>query len=151
MLCVMIDSDENVNAPKFLPFEGMWLATNPPGAVTCARVVNDRLLIPYSFGNPEKLTGHYYDCRVFGGKLYCRFEHFDSAMAGIMFLSIGPNHALHGGRWNIDRISEADRQDCSRWTESLPGMQPVVWVRILKRETPDWAEKCFREDWPNKS
>jgi hypothetical protein len=147
----MIDSYENTNTARFLPFEGMWLATNPSGAVTCARVVNGKLLIPYSFGNPGKITGHYYDCRVLGGKLFCRFEHFDSALAGVMFLSIGQNHTLHGGRCATDLISEADQQDCSRWTESLPGIRPVIWVRILKMETPNWAKKYFLEDWSNKA
>lgn len=146
----MIDSDKNISAAKFLPFEGMWLATNPSGAITCARVVNGRLLIPYSFGNLGKLTGHYFDCRLMGKTLRCRFEHFDSALAGVMFLAVGPNQTLQGGRWTNDQISDADQKDYSRWSASLPGMKPVVWVRMHNKPTPAWAEKYFNEDWPNK-
>jgi hypothetical protein len=146
----MIDSDETSNATMFRPFEGMWLATHPSGAITCARLVKDRLLIPYSFGNPEKLTGHYFDCRVIGETLYCRFEHFDSALAGVMFLTIGSDDKLEGGRWTTDQISEADQKDHARWSAALPGLKPVVWIRILNKPTPAWAEKYFAEEWPNK-
>lgn len=146
----MIDSGEGKSADRFRPFEGMWLATNPSAAIVCAKVIKSRLLIPYSFGNPERLTGHHYDCQVVGEILYCRFENFDSANAGVMFLSVGPNYTLKGGRWANNQISEADRQDFSRWSESLPGMRPVVWIHCPKRETPHWAEKYFQEDWPNK-
>jgi hypothetical protein len=143
-------SDESSNAIAFQPFEGMWLASYPAGAIYCARTVGGQLLVPYSFGNPEKLTGHYFDCRVVGGKLYCRFEHFDSAQAGVMFLTVGPNHTLQGGRWNNDQLSETDQKDFSRWSAALPGMKAVTWIRILNKPIPDWAERYFREDWPNK-
>lgn len=146
----MIDSGENNQATAFQPFEGMWLASHPAGAITCARLVNGHLLIPYSFGNPEKLTGHYFDCRVNGKGLYSRFEHFDSAQAGVMFLTIGPNHTLQGGRWHNSQLSEADQQDCSRWSAALPGMKVLTWIRILNKPAPEWAEKYFTEDWPNK-
>jgi hypothetical protein len=131
-------------------FEGMWLATKPSGLVACAKVINGKLLIPYSFGRGEKLTGHYYDCRVVGEKIFCRFEQFDSAVAGVVFLAVAPNETLKGGRWMNDKISEAVRRDISCLSESLPDMQLTVWVRIPNKETPQWAEKYFNEDWPNK-
>ena len=134
----------------FHPFEGMWLATRPAGAVICAKVVNGKLLVPYSFGGDGKLTGHYFDCQVFKGTLFCRFEHFDSALAGIIFLTVAPNETLKGGRWMKEQILESIQQDIFCLSESLPGMQPIVWVRILGKETPPWAEKYFTDDWPNK-
>jgi hypothetical protein len=146
----MIDSGQTASAAKFRPFEGMWLATKPSGAVACAKVINGKLLIPYSSSGAEKLTGHYYDCHVIEGTLFCRFEHFDSASAGVLFLTLAPNETLKGGRWMNDQISEAIRRDISCLSESLPGMQPTVWVRIRDKETPPWAEKYFLEDWPNK-
>lgn len=128
----------------------MWLATKPAGAVACARMVNGKLLIPYSFGGQGKLTGHHYDCRIVGETLYCRFEHFDSANSGVLYLGVGPNETLKGGRWLNDQISEAVQRDISLLTESTPGMQSVVWVRMLKPKMPSWAAKYFREEWPNK-
>jgi len=128
----------------------MWLATKPSGAVVCAKMINGELLIPYSFSEEEKLVGHYYGCRVAGKTLFCRFEHFDSAVAGVLFLTVGPNETLKGGRWMNNQVPEVVQEDIFRLSDSLPGMQPVVWIRILKKETPGWAEKYFREDWPNK-
>jgi len=148
--CRVIDSGQTGNAAKFRPFEGMWLTTKPSGAVACAKMVNGKFLIPYSFSEGKKLAGHYYDCRVMGKTLYCCFEHFDSAIAGVLFLTVGPNETLKGGRWMNNQVPEIIRKDIFRLSESLPGMQPIVWVRILKKETPEWADKYFREDWPNK-
>jgi hypothetical protein len=131
-------------------FEGMWLVSKPTGAVACAKIINGKLLIPQSFSEGKKLAGHYYDCRVIEKTVFCRFEHFDSAVAGVLFLTVAPNETLKGGRWMNNQISEAVQKDISQLSESLPGMQPVVWIRILNKETPQWAEKYFLEDWPNK-
>jgi hypothetical protein len=146
----MIDSVSEGAVTQFRPFEGIWLATVPSGTVACAKVFNGKLLIPYSFGGEGKLTGHYFDCRVIGGTLYSRFEQFDSARSGVLLLTVGSNETLKGGRWMNEQVSEAVRQDISRLSESLPKMQRTVWIRVLKAETPEWAEKYFREDWPNK-
>lgn len=132
----------------FHPFEGFWLATKPSGAIAYAKVINEKLFIPYSFGE-EKLAGHYYDCQVIEKTLFCRFEQFDSAASGVLFLDLVSNETLKGGRWLNSEIPEIARQDISVLSESLPGMQAVVWLRMNK-ETPPWAEKYFAEDWPNK-
>ena len=134
----------------FQPFEGIWLATVPSGAVACAKVINGKLQIPYASSGEGKLTGHYYDCRVIGETLFGRFEQFGSAGAGVLFLTVAPNETLKGGRWMDQQVPEAVRQDASRLSESLPGMQPTVWVRMLNKPTPGWAEKYFRDEWPNK-
>jgi hypothetical protein len=147
----MIDSEKPADANLFRPFEGLWITTKSPGDLACAKTADGKLLIPYSRDGSVKPIGHYYDCKIIGTTLYGRFEHFDSALAGIIFLKIGPNETLIGGRWANNQIPEAVRQDISKCSESLPGMRPVVWVRILNKEIPDWAEKYFREEWPNKS
>src|ERR1700722_5312045 len=144
----MIDSAP-ATGTVFRPFEGIWLATIPSGAVICVRAIKNNLFIPYSLDGERKLTGHYYDCRVVGKTLFCRFEQFDSAVGGVVFLNPGPNETLKGGRWLNSKVPEAARQDISVLSESLPGMQPIVWVPI-RRQTPTWAEKYFTEDWPNK-
>ncbi len=146
----MIDSEQVAGTAEFHPFEGMRLTTKSPGDMACAKFINGKLLIPYSRDGIGKPIGHYYDCKVIEGTLHCRFEHFDSAHAGVLFLSVGPNHTPRGGPWTNQHLTEADRQDCSRWTKSLPRMKPVVWVRILKQAIPVWAEKYFQEGWPKK-
>lgn len=106
--------------------------------------------MPYSFGGEGKLSGHYFDCCVVRGLLFCRFEHFDSATSGALFLDVGPNETLRGGRWTSNQLPEALQQDISLLSDSVPGMQPLVWVRMLRPEVPEWAARYFREDWPNK-
>jgi hypothetical protein len=141
---------EQATDNKFKPFEGLWLMAKPVAGIACAKVVNGTLLIPYSFSE-EKLTGHYYGCRIIENTLFCHFEHFDKAFAGVLFLNVAPNETLKGGRWKSDQVSEAVKQNISCLSESLPEMQPVVWVRILSKETPQWAKRYFEdEDWPNK-
>ena len=140
------------NSPEediFLPFEGFWLASKPSGALAYSKVINKKLLIPYSSGDKGKLTGHYYDCQVVGKTLFCRFEQFDSASIGVLFLDFVSNETLSGGRWLNSQIPEVVRENVSSLSKSLPGMQPVTWVRMNKK-APAWAEKYFVEDWPNK-
>jgi hypothetical protein len=149
MLVAVIDSDKKNSADTFRLFEGMWLATNPSGTIICAKVVDGKLLIACSYASKGNLTGHYFDCRVAAGRLYCRFENFDSALAGVAFLAVGPDEKLKGGRWANDEIADVVRQDCSQWSEALPGMKPVSWVRILTFATPEWANKYFLEGRPN--
>jgi hypothetical protein len=147
----MIDECGNTtSAASFQPFEGMWLATRPAGAVACAKVVNRESLIPYSFGGEGKLTGHYYNCRVAGTTLVSRFEQFDSAVSGVLLLAIAPNETLKGGRWLDEQVPEVVREDIFCLSESLPGMLSTVWIRMSGVETPEWAERYFREPWPNK-
>jgi hypothetical protein len=134
---------------QFRPFEGFWLTTKPSGAIACAKIIDERLFVPYSFGKDGKLTGHYYDCQVVGKTLFCRFEQFDSAVGGVLFLNPGSDETLKGGRWLNNKIPEIVRHDLPSLSDSLPGMQAVVWVRMNK-ETPEWAKKYFTEEWPNK-
>ena len=119
--------------------------------MACVKAVKGQLLIPYSFGEEGKLTGHYYDCRIVGTNLVCHFEQFDSARSGMLFLKAGPNETLTGGRWMKEQIPDEVRRDISRLSMSLPGMEATVWVRIPKKDTPAWAKKYFSEDWPNKA
>jgi hypothetical protein len=144
----IIDSIATKGNP-FHPFEGFWLATKPSGVIAYAKVINGKLLIPYSYSGQEKLNGHYFDCRVVGKTLFCRFEQFDTAVAGVLFLDSVSNETLKGGRWLNTKIPDEVQQDISSIPKILPGMQSVVWVRMNK-ETPQWAEKYFTEDWPNK-
>jgi hypothetical protein len=146
----VIDPGKQINDAIFENFQGLWLVSKPSGAVACVMAHDGKLLIPYSFGGSGKLTGHYYDSKVNEKTLFCRFESFDSSVGGVMFLTVAPNETLTGGRWMNDQIPETARQDVSQWSESLPGMQPVVWIRILNQETPQWAKKYFEEEWPNK-
>lgn len=111
-----------------------------------AKSINGKLLIPYSCGE-GKLSGHYYDCRVVESTLFCRFEQFDSAVAGVLYVELISNETLKGGRWLNDKAPDVVQREIVTLSESVPGMQPVVWLR-MKKEIPQWAEKYFiDEDW----
>lgn len=148
----MPDSAQTKNEIHFRPFEGMWLLRNfPTGGVACGKTIDGKLFIPFSLSEQKKAVGHCYDCQVVKGKLFCRFEHFDSATSGALCLAVGPNHTLIGGRWLKDRIPSPILQNISSLSDSLPGKQDIVWIRILDKEVPAWAQKYFTEDWPNKN
>jgi hypothetical protein len=128
----------------FRPFEGFWLATKPSGAVAYAKTIEEKLRIPYSYAQ-DRVSGHYYDCRVIESTLFCRFEQFDSALAGVMFLELISNETLKGGRWFSDKTPDIVRRDIVSLGGSIPGMQPIVWVR-MNNKIPEWAERYFIDD-----
>jgi hypothetical protein len=145
-----MDSERKTSKTRLKSFEGMWLMTRPSGAIACAQFVNGKLLIPYSFGDQGKLTGHYYDCRVVGETLLSRFEQFDSAVSGVLFLNPGANETLKGGRWSGNKVPQTILKGVAGLFELFSAMEPTVWVWMQQKERPEWAERYFREDWPNK-
>ena len=140
----MTDSSETGSETSFEPFVGMWLLRKyPTGALACGKIINGKLFIPFSLSEQKKAVGHCYDCQVVNGKLLRRFEHFDSATSGALCLAVGPNHTLTGGRWLKDQIPDPILQNISTLSDSLPGKQDVVWIRILDKEMPAWAQNIL--------
>lgn len=126
-------------------FEGAWLAS--PSARKCyAKVVKGKLLIPYSRSEENKLAGHYFNCRVVGNKLICRFEHFEPYTAGVLLLRLGPNRTLIGGWWLNDNLPKAIQDDVSQISDNLPEMVRCVWVLMPKAKIPAWAKDYFLKD-----
>jgi hypothetical protein len=126
-------------------FEGNWLSS-PSGNKCYAKVVRGNLMIVYSRSETNKLAGHYYNCRLFGNKLVCRFERFDPYASGIIFLKLGPNRTLHGGWWEHENIPQSIQQDISKISETLPKMVRSVWILMPKQRTPRWAKEYFLKD-----
>jgi hypothetical protein len=126
-------------------FEGAWIAS-PSGKRCYAKVVGQKLLIPYSKSEEDRLAGHYFNCQLFGNKLVCRFERFDPYAAGIIFLKLGPHRTLKGGWWWNKDIPDAIQDAPSQISDDLPGMVPSVWVLMPKAKTPAWAKEYFRKD-----
>jgi hypothetical protein len=132
-------------------FEGAWLMSTS-GNVAYAKVVKGQLLIPYSRSEESKLSGHYFNCRLVGNKLVCRFERFEPFAAGILFLRLGPNHTLQGG-WCLDEKLPKEYQnqkDVSTIPENSPNIVRCVWIRMLKAKIPTWAKEYFKKDFPGK-
>jgi|GEM_PF-3492748 len=126
-------------------FESAWLSS--PSANRCyAKVIEEKLLIAYSRSEANKLAGHYFNCRVVGNKLVCRFERFDPYAAGVLFLKLGPNRTLKGGWWLNKNIPKAIQDDISQISDDLPGMVRSVWVPMPKAKIPAWAKEYFLKD-----
>jgi hypothetical protein len=115
-----------------------------------AKLVNGELLIPYSRSEESKLAGHYFNCRVVGNKLVCRFECFEPYKSGVLFLKLGPNHTLKGGWWLNKNIPKAVQDDVSKISEDLPEMVHCVWILMPKAKIPKWAGEYFAKDAPGK-
>jgi hypothetical protein len=120
-------------------FEGAWLMS-PSGNIAYAKVVKRELLIPYSRSEESKLAGHYFNCRLAGNKLLCRFERFEPYAAGILFLRLGPNHTLQGGWCFNKNLPKEYQKDDSIIPENFPKIVRSVWIRKLKAKIPTWLK-----------
>ena len=144
ILHTFMEQDDNQSELLSL-FEGAWLAS--PSARRCyAKAVKGKLLIAYSRSEENKLAGHYFNCRVVGSKLVCRFEHFDPYAAGVSFLKLGPNRTLIGGWWLNENLPKAIQDDISQISDNIPEMVRSVWVLMPKAKIPTWAKEYFLKD-----
>jgi hypothetical protein len=132
-------------------FEGAWLSS--PSANKCyAKVVKGNLLIAYSCSEENKLAGHYFNSRLIGNKLVCRFEHFDPYAAGVLVLKLGENRTLKGGWWLHEKLPKAIQEDAYQINESIPDMVRCVWLpmpKMPKARIPAWAKEYFLKDSSN--
>lgn len=126
-------------------FKGAWLAS-PSGNRCYAKVVKGKLLIPYSRGEESRFAGNYFNCRVIGNKLVCRFERFDPHATGVLMLKLGENRTLKGGWWLDKKLPKAIQEDADQITDAIPGMVRCVWVLMPKAKTPAWAKKYFLKE-----
>ena|SRR5690242_10077711 len=109
-------------------------------------MINGKLLIPYSRSEESKLAGHYFNCRIVGNQLVCRFERFEPYAAGVLFLRLGPNHTLKGGWWLNESLPKAIQDDVTHISDNLPEMVRCVWVLMPKAKIPAWAKEYFLKD-----
>ena len=126
-------------------FEGAWLSS-PSGKRCYAKVMNGRLLIPYSNSEVNKLAGHYFNCRVIGNKLLARHERFDPYVGGALLLKLGENRTLKGGWWPDKDLPKPVLADIGQLDETIPGMHRCVWVLMPKAKIPVWVKEYFLKD-----
>ncbi|MEW6667626.1 MAG: hypothetical protein AB1512_20655 [Thermodesulfobacteriota bacterium] len=116
-------------------------------SVFCFRVVNGRLIAPYSFGGEGSLTGVYYNIRLIGKNIFARFKWLCGAKFwGYVFLEIKGKDKLDGGWWYGDDVPLFGSQDITTVNPRVPGMNPCV----LRRDThdlqmPAWAQNFFAD------
>ena len=128
----------------FKPFEGMWLAS-PSGIIACAKVINGKLLIPYTRSEERRLAGRFFDCQLVGQNLFARFERLPKRETGVLLLTVAENFTLKGGWWTEENLPGSAREDITRVKPTLPGMVSAVWVLMPKAKTPAWANHYFLE------
>lgn len=139
---------ENDQSDLLRLFEGAWLGQ--AGNIAYAKMVKGQLLIPYSRSEESKLAGHYFNCRLIGNKLACRFERFEPYKAGTIFLRLGPNHTLQGG-WCLDEnLPPEFQKDSSLLPDDFTKMVPCVWIWMPNAKIPAWVKEYYAKDSPKK-
>jgi hypothetical protein len=126
-------------------FEGNW-DNMMTGSRYYAKIVNGKLLIPYCYSERTKITGHYYNCRLVEKTLFARFEWFDRAVSGYIFLKIESENRLVGGWWYSEALTSKEVNDISEINDSIPGMNEITLDRdTTLKEMPKWAKEYFEE------
>jgi hypothetical protein len=139
-----IDQSTAVGQQLLKEFQGIWESSS--GGTYCARLVDDRLYIPYSYSGLEELTGHYYQCTAVGNSIFGRFRWFESHISGYAAIKIENNYLAKGGWWFSDNVPPELRSDISRIDDSLPQMNELTWTKNKgKKRFPKWAEEYFTD------
>jgi hypothetical protein len=123
--------------------EGIW--QDRFGAVFCAKVVGEKLLIPYDYRRIGKATSHLYNCTLIGTTLFCRFAWFESSLSGIMVLKIMSKSQLSGGWWRAkDAPPPLLRGEIGK-SDALGRFDQTIDLTMTGgvSEFPEWAKKYF--------
>ncbi len=129
--------------PGFADFEGIW-KSDDVGSLYCMRIIDDRILVPYSYGHRQDITGHYFDCRVEAGILFARFEWFKRNIAGCLFLGHENKDLLAGGWWYQRAIPPEIDSNLAMLRAALPGMKTFTLLRSDRQDGfPVWAIEYF--------
>ena len=124
-------------------FEGNWNSIMT-GSRLYAKIVKGKLLVPYCYSQRTKITGHYYNCRLVEKTLFARFEWFNNAVSGYIFLKIESENRLTGGWWYIEDLTSKEVNDISKINDSIPGMNEITLDRdTTSKEMPEWAKEYF--------
>lgn len=140
---VLFQGEKNAS---LILFQGTW-RNEDTESTYYARVVNDRLFVPYSYGGQcFWLTGHYYNCKAVGETLFARFEWFKSDISGYVYLNLESPDKLVGGWWYKDDLPRHVLADFSRINPRIPKMNSYVLAKVGDHSRfPDWVETYFEK------
>ncbi len=125
-------------------FEGVW-KNKETESIYCARVIDGKLFMPYSYENDGQLTGHYYNLKLIGDTLFGRFKWFATDyISGYVLLKAESKDKLVGGWWHAEDVPNEVKVDISRITASMAGMIVSTLERKSKlKRCPSWAEEYY--------
>jgi hypothetical protein len=125
-------------------FEGVWRA-RPSGSLLCARLINGEFVVPYCFGGGGELTGRFFNFRLIGTNVFCRFEWFEQpGPSGYALFKVESANRLAGGWWYAQQVPPDVSGDITRIHQALPGMNEMVLERLHHGTVPRWAEEYFK-------
>lgn len=115
--------------------EGVWMALGT-GSVYCASLIEDRLIIPYSWGGTDVQTSVFYDCVISNDAINCHFGWLDADIQGHVSIKILSQDRLHGSWWYEDCDSSCKFPDGSPGSQSS---EELLLQRLPDYPMPDWA------------
>lgn len=126
-------------------FEGYWY-DRVTKSHFYARVVNNDLIVPYSYGPRTHLTAVLYGWQKMNGYWFVRFAWLKSVIRGFMFLRNSSVGALTGAWWYDNEIQEVPRYPVGG------SGKPLDLIQKPDSRFPKWAqqflERTSREGLP---
>jgi hypothetical protein len=128
---------------SLLALEGAWV-NHGSGTHLYARMIDNELVTPYSFGGDDRLTSVYYGWKKIGEFWFARFCWLTKNMltkniSGFAFLKQESVDLLTGAWWGDDEEKEIPE---------IPNFHsgvPARWERRRDAQIPGWALQFFEE------
>jgi hypothetical protein len=147
--------------PQSVPLsrlEGIWYAVET-NSTYCMKIIKGELRVAYSYGDTGSITSHFYNCRVIGNVLACRFEWFqDASLKGFVFLRFNEPDRLEGGwclagelPYMVEDMAESSiaKSPANEFAMALspesPGLTGIAMERSSQKRFPKWAEDYFEQ------
>jgi hypothetical protein len=117
--------------------EGNWINVESKSHMY-AKIINNRLLVPYCYSGNNELTACFYDWKKMGDYWFSRFKWFESKVSGFAFLRLESNDLVTGSWWYDEDVPEIPNSPIEGTGE------PMRLVRKADKEIPSWAIRFFK-------
>jgi hypothetical protein len=127
-------------------FVGDWFRDHPAGERShfYVRLVGGIPIVLYSFMGNEAPTGIYFKLFKSEGRIYGRFRWLEvEDISGFAVIKVESQDRISGGWWFDDRVPPEVRIGVQTVSPDHPGMNPMVWLRSIKKPIPDWVDTWF--------
>jgi len=127
----------------FKAFEGVW-RDRQDGTTVCIRIVNEKILAPYSYGDMGGLTAHIYNFKILGRTILARFEWFKFPISGYITLSVNSSNHLSGSWWYDENMRIENMAELAETNLVMSEMYEISLERQDYSSFPTWAEEYFK-------
>lgn len=111
------------------------------------KIVNDELLVPYSYAGDNKLTGEYFDIVFYRGLFFGKFQWFDQKdLFGYAFWEKIDERTLKGGWCLDDSVPIQVRSDVTRLNTNEQSFVPIQIDKISDgfKDFPEYVKDYFK-------